>query len=197
MKKNIIVFLILFPFFLLTAKEKVLNISVSSLSLTLNPFHAYSTSEAQYLTGIYEGLVSYDPKDLSPRPALAKSWRLSPDKKTYTFFIRENAKFSNGDKITAMTFRDTFLKLLAPETEAEFASLLDIISNAKEYRVGEITDKNLVGIKTEGENTLIITLKKRAPYFTKILCHHSFTPIHSSHINKKDWNYKVQILTRA
>ena len=172
----------------LHSKIREFNIAVSSLDLTLNPFYTYTANEAQYLTGIYEGLVTYNPKDLTPEPAIAESWTTSEDKKTYYFNIRKDAKFSNGDSITALTFKNSFLKAIDPETHAEFASLLDIIENAEDFRTGKIKDDGLVGIKTEGNYKLIITLKKRAPYFTKILCHHTFTPVHPSLLNIEHWN---------
>lgn len=179
------------------ANNRTLNISVSNTDLTLNPFYTYTATEAQYLNGIYEGLVTYDPKDLSPEPALAESWSLSEDKTEYTFKIRESLTFHNGEKITADTFKKTFIKLLSPETKAEFSSLLDIILNAQEYRTGKITDPSEVGIRTDGSDKLIIKLKKRAPYFTKILCHHSFTPVPDSLLNKRDWKVGEQLSSGA
>lgn len=192
-KKIIIIFLSLLS--IIYADERVLNISTSSIDLNLNPFYTYTATEAQFLTAIYEGLVSYNPLTLIPEPALAKSWVLSEDKTEYTFFIREDIKFSNGEKITSETFKDTYIKLLSPETKAEFSSLFDIIENAMEFRTGAIEDPNLVGIKTDGDNKLIIKLKKRAPYFTKILCHHSFTPAPKSLLNKKLWREGEQLST--
>lgn len=169
--------------------QESLKISVSSLDITYNPYYTYTSSEAQYLTGLYEGLVSYHPQDLSPQPALAESWSLSEDKKTYTFTLRDNIKFSNGDPITSETFRNSYIRLLTPETRAEFSSLFDIIEGAVEFRTGETDSPESVAIETPDPKTLKITLKKRAPYFTKILCHHSFTPVHPSLLDKGLWKY--------
>lgn len=186
MKKNIFfAFLLIFSAYLFSADS--LNVSISSTEITLNPFYTYTSSEAQYLTGVYEGLVSYHPENLSPQPAIAESWTLSEDKRSYIFTLRANAKFSNGDPITAKIFKDSLIKLLHPETRAEFASLLDIIEGAQEFRIGETTDQSTIQIKDIGKYKLLIKLKKRAPYFTKILCHHSFTPVHPSLLNKKKW----------
>ncbi|QEN04825.1 peptide ABC transporter substrate-binding protein [Thiospirochaeta perfilievii] len=189
MIKKITIFLILLQMvFIINAQNNEFNIAVSSLDLTLNPFYTYTANEAQFLSGIYEGLVSYNPQDLTPEPALAESWRVSEDKKKYFFKIRKDLKFSNGESITSETFRDSFLKAINPDTQAEFASLLDIIKNAKDYRTGKNRDVESVGISTDGEDTLIFTLEKRAPYFTKILCHHTFTPIPTSLLNQKVWS---------
>lgn len=181
----------------INANSGEFNIAVSSLKLTLNPSYTYTADEAQYLSGIYEGLVSYDPSDLIPQPAMAESWTLSEDKKTYTFNLRPDLQFSNGDKITATIYKSSLLKVLNPKTQAEFASLLDIIENAENYRNGVIDDPESVGISIDGEDKLIIKLTKRAPYFTKILCHHSFTPIHPSLLNKRDWTMDELVTSGA
>lgn len=197
MKKFFFKLFLLFNLIYLAGKPAEFNIATSSLELTLNPFYTYTANEAQMLTGIYEGLVSYNPKDLSPMPALAESWILSEDKKTYTFILRKNIKFSNGDPITAETFKNSFLKILNPKTDAEFSSLLDIIENAREFRTGSISNPNEVGISVEDDNKLVIKLKDRAPYFTKILCHHSFTPIHPNLLNTKNWTLNNVITSGA
>lgn len=177
--------------------SKTLSVGIARYELTLNPMYAYSTTEAQLFTALYEGLVVYNPMSLTPEPGLAETWTLSEDKKTYTFKIRKGARFSNGDPITSETFRDTYLKLLHPQTDGAFAALLDDIKNAAAYRNGEITDPNLVGITTDGPENLIITLESRAPYFPKILCHHSFSPIHPSLLNKREWTGKDVISSGA
>lgn len=197
MKKLHIISFILILSFSIYADKSELNIAISSTKLTLNPFYTYTADEAQYLSGIYEGLVSYDPRDLTPQPALAESWSLSSDKMTYIFKLRDNLKFSNGDVITAEIYKQSLLKILNPTTNAEFASLLDVIENAKEYRNGEISSPDKVGIRTDGDKNLIIKLKKRAPYFTKILCHHSFTPVHPSLLNNKNWTIDNLITSGA
>lgn len=187
MRKKILVILLCLTIFQSFCSEKTFNIAVSSLDLTLNPFYTYTADEAQYLSGIYEGLVSYDPRDLTPRAALAETWTVSKDRKTYTFILRDGLKFSNGDPITATIYYDSFVKILSAETGAEFSSLLDIIKGARAFRTGESSDSSELGIEVKDSKTLVFHLNKRAPYFTKILCHHSFTPIHPSLLHKKDW----------
>src|SRR5574344_1053383 len=90
----------------------------------LNPHTSSYSSEAQLLTGLYEGLFSYDPITLEPQPALAIDYRISRDKLRWTFTIRPDAQFSDGSPITAETFRDAWLALIATP-DASYASLLD------------------------------------------------------------------------
>ena len=67
--------------------------------------------DSQVQNALFEGLVSPHPYTLQPEPAVASRWELSKDKKVYKFFIRKNAKYSNGEKITAQDFKDTWIAL--------------------------------------------------------------------------------------
>lgn len=156
--------------------------------ISLNPLNAFTATEAQVYTALYEGLVSYDPATLDPVPGAASSWEVSPDGKTYTFRIREEAKFSNGDPVTAMDFRNSWLKFLHPDTKAEYSFLYDIIAGARDYRTGKNPDPNSVQIRVLSEKHLQVVLEHPATHFQKILCHHSFVPIHPSLLEQKDWN---------
>ncbi|HOV37210.1 MAG TPA: peptide ABC transporter substrate-binding protein [Spirochaetales bacterium] len=156
--------------------------------ISLNPINAFSSSEAQLYTALYEGLVSYHPATLDPVPATAGSWEVSPDGKTYIFRIREEARYSNGDPVTAADFRNSWLKFLHPDSRAEYSFLYDIIEGANEYRTGKNPDPESVQIKALTEKRLQVVLEYPSTHFLKILCHHSFVPIHPSLLDKKDWN---------
>ncbi len=156
--------------------------------ISLNPLNAFSATEAQVYTALYEGLVSYDPATLDPVPGSAASWEVSSDGRTYTFRIREEARFSNGDSVTAMDFRNSWLKFLHPDTKAEYSFLYDVIAGAKEYRTGKNPDPNSVQIRVLSEKRLQVVLEYPSSHFLKILCHHSFVPIHPSLLEEKDWN---------
>jgi oligopeptide transport system substrate-binding protein len=145
----------------------------------LDPQAANYSNEAQLFTGLYEGLFSYDPYSLDPVPALAASYKISRDKKTWTFAIRENAFFSNGDKITAYSIRDSWIKLLDPGADAPFASLLDCIEGAEAYRTGKGSAED-VGITAQDESTLAVRLVTPTEHLNRILCHHAFAAVHPS-----------------
>lgn len=156
----------------------VVNLLPSDLSF--NPLVTYTTSEAQIYAGIYEGLVAYDPLTLDPTPAAAYRWEVSADGLLYRFFIRPDARFSNGDPVTATDFRETWLLLLAPATKAAYASLLDVVAGAHDYRTGAVSDRARVGIRAVSDRVLEVQLGERAAHFLRILCHHSFVPLHRS-----------------
>jgi len=164
-----------------------LTVTFSNDEVELDFRKSYLASEAQLYTAIYEGLFSYHPITLEPVPALAEKWELSSDKKQWTFTIRENAKYSNGDPVTAGDFRAAWLSVLSPERDAPYSSLYDIIEGAKDYRSGAIKDENKVGIIASGPRTLIVKLNAPASFFPSMLCHHSFSPIHPSMLDVDYW----------
>ncbi|GHT64023.1 ABC transporter substrate-binding protein [Spirochaetia bacterium] len=149
---------------------------------------SYLASEAQLFTALYEGLFSYHPLTMEPLPGTAEKWEVSEDKKTWTFTIRSNARYWNGDTVKAEDFRSAWLSLLEPKRESPYSSLFDVIEGAREYRMGLLKDKSRVGIEVNGDKTLIVRLATPASFFPSMLCHHSFSPIHPSLINREDWS---------
>lgn len=142
----------------------------------LNPQITSYASDAQLLTGLYEGLFTYNPITLEPQYAIATDFKISRDKKRWIFTLNENARFSNGEKITAEHVRASWLQLLATP-QAPYASLLDVIKGAEEFRNGKCTE-NEVCIFAKDEKTLSLSLVKPANYLPKLLCHSAFSIIH-------------------
>ena len=159
--------------------EKSLQRNVVMLTMghpyDLNPQTASYTSEAQLLSGLYEGLFSYNPVTLEPQNALCSSYKLSRNMKRWTFTIIDGAKFSTGEKITASTFRESWLDLLS-NPRAPYASLLDCIEGARNYRLGK-GKRDEVGITARDDKTLVIHLEEPAEHLPKILCHHAFSAV--------------------
>lgn len=157
-------------------QEFVANISSSVPDL--RPHHSYNADEAQILTALYEGLFVYDPYNLEPLPALAESYVTSKDGLTWTFTIRQNARFETGEAITSETIKDSWIRLLSPEIQAPYASLFDAIEGALEYRLGIAENPHKIGIKTPDSQTLILHVIKPVEHLPKLLCHHAFSAIH-------------------
>lgn len=147
-------------------------IAMAKQNLNLDPHYGNYTSEAQILDSLYDGLFSYDPKTLEPVPALAASYKISRDKKRWTFTLRENASFSNGELITAYSVRNAWLKLLK-SPGAPYASLLDCIKNAEAFRKGKSSAED-VGIIARNNTTLVVQLESPTAHLSRILCHHAF-----------------------
>ena len=157
-------------------------VSVTSGIPNLHPHAAYNANEAQILTALYEGLCVYDPYTLQPVAGLAKNWKISSDGLTWTFTLRNNITFENGDPITAQVFRDSFINLLNPELNLPYASLLDCVQGVKEYRSGKVPDVSHIGISAETDTSLKISLVYPAEHLANILCHHAFSAVHASQL---------------
>ena len=155
--------------------QRVFQVYTPGWDYDLNPQTAQYASEAQILNSLYEGLFCYNPMTSEAIGAYCKSYKLSRDKKRWTFTIREGAVFSNGDPITAETFKESWLNLLA-NPDAEFASFADCIQGAKAFRSGNGKRED-VRISAPDSSTLVVHLTEPSEHLPQILCHHSFAAI--------------------
>lgn len=152
----------------------------------LDPQRSIYSSEAQLFTAVYEGLFSYEPSSLEPRNAAVATWSLSKDRLTYLFEIRADALWSDGSPLRAADFRNAWLRML--ELNADYAAFFDVIEGAREYRMNDLADPAHVGIRALDDRRLEVTLSSPVAYFTRLLCHHSFAPIHPSMLSRSDWD---------
>jgi len=134
----------------------------------LNPHTANYSAEAQLLTGLYEGLFTYDPITLDPNYAIAKSYRISRDKKRWTFTLRDDVKFSDGVKISAEEVKNSWIRLLA-NPQAPYSSLFDIVKGAKAFRTGKGKAED-VGIFVIDDFNISVHLEQPASHLPKLLC---------------------------
>ncbi len=155
--------------------QRVLTIVDTEHEYDLNPHTASYASEANVLNGLYEGLFSYDPVTLEPINAICQTYTVSRNKKRWTFTLRKDINFSDGTPITAQTIRDSWITLLSTPN-APFASLLDCIEGALEFRNGQGKNEN-VKITVRNENTLVVHLTEPTDYLPRILCHHAFAAV--------------------
>jgi len=161
---------------------------------TLDPHIATGIPESQIISTLFEGLIYKNPKTLEVEPAAAQSWRISDDGLVYTFVIREDAKWSNGDRLTAYDFEWAWWRALQPALGNQYVFMLYPVVNAKAYSEGNVTDFDQVGIKALDERTLQINLQNPTPYFLQLLDHSSTYPIHRPTIEK--WGEADEAYTR-
>ena len=103
---------------------------------SLDPHLSSGQPEARIFMSLYEGLVEYDPKTMDPVPAIAERWDENNDSSEFVFHLRRNARWSNGDSISAKDFVYTFRRGLSPELLARGASLAFYIRYAEAYNQG-------------------------------------------------------------
>ncbi len=120
------------------AEPSELVMAVSRKSVTLDPLHTFTAFESQLFTALYEGLLSADPVTLAPRPGIASSWTVSDDGKTYRFTLRPDTAFSNGDRVRAKDFVDSWMRMIDPAAKAEYSFLFDVIKGVHDWRTGRL-----------------------------------------------------------
>ncbi|WP_309397884.1 peptide ABC transporter substrate-binding protein [Cerasicoccus maritimus] len=159
-------------------KEQILLRANGSEPAALDPHLVTGVTEHNILTALLEGLVRPDPETLKPLPGVAESWDISADGRVYTFHLREDALWSNGEPIQASDFVFAYERMLSPKLAAEYASLLYPMVNAEQFNTGELTDFSQVGVKALDPRTLEITLNEATPYFLSLLTHYTWYPVH-------------------
>ena len=162
-------------------REQILYQGNASEPSDLDPQTVIGTAEANILRSLFEGLVAQDPKDLHPIPGMAENWEISPDGLTYTFHLRRDNRWSNGEPLTAQDFLDSYRRILLPVLGAQYASMLyadgDVV-NAREFYEGKITDFSQVGFHAPDPYTFVISLNHPVGYFLQLLSHQSWYPVH-------------------
>ena len=158
--------------------EKVLRIANQGEPETLDPQKTSTTVESNVLRNLFEGLVVQDPKG-NVAPGVAEKWTASEDGVTYTFKLRADAKWSNGDPVTAGDFVFSLRRIQDPKTKSQYAEVLYPIKNAQEVNTGK-AELSALGVKAVDAKTLEITLKAPTPYFLQLLTHQTGLPVNEA-----------------
>lgn len=103
---------------------------------SIDPAVVTGQPEGRIVDSLYEGLVRMDPKERRPMPGVAKSWDISPDGKTYTFLLRDDAKWSNGRPVVADDFIFSMQRFLSPQTASQYAYQGWYMVGARKYSRG-------------------------------------------------------------
>ncbi|MGH0599079.1 Uncharacterized protein BWINRA5_03960 [Bacillus mycoides] len=165
------------------AAKQVLNRTENQEIPTMDTSKSTDTLGAQILGNTMEGLYRLD-KDNKPIPAAAESSTKSEDGKKYTFKLRKDAKWSNGDPVTAKDFVYGWQRLLDKNTAAEYAFIAYYIKNAEAINKGEKPAAEL-GVKAVDDYTLEVELEKPVPYFLNLLAFPSYYPLNEKFVKEK------------
>lgn len=155
--------------------NKELNLSIIGDIPTLNVSKAADMESFHMLTNTMEGLTRVDAKGVAT-PAMAESWEQSEDGKTWTFKIRKDAKWSNGDPVTAHDFEYSWKRTLNPETASQYGYVMYDIEGASDYNNGKVDNADNVGVKALDDNTLEVKLNRRVNYFDQLMSFCVFFP---------------------
>lgn len=155
-------------------KEQVLNLIESSEIPSMDSTLATDSVSFNVMNNVFEGLYRLGENDEPVLGMAAEEPQVSEDGKTYTFKIRD-AKWSNGDPVTANDFVYSWQKALNPDTGAEYAYIMYDIKNAAKVNAGEVPVEEL-GVKATDDKTLEIQLETPVPYFKALLSFATFYP---------------------
>lgn len=150
----------------------------------LDPQIVTSNTDFNIVAALFEGLVQYDPRTCEPIPAVAERWEVSPDQLAWTFHLRADARWSNGDPVTAHDFVYAYRRILSPSFAAEYAYLLYALKNGEAFNTGNLTDPALIGAAAPDDRTLVLTLDHPVPYLPAMACHAAWYPVHRSTIEQ-------------
>lgn len=150
----------------------------------IDPHTTTGMPEYHLQMALFESLVTKHPETLEIIPATADRWVISEDGLIYDFHIRDGARWSNGDEVTANDFVWSWMRALKPALGNQYAYSLFVIKNAEGFNKGEISDFSQVGVTAVDKDNLRIELNSPTPYFLKLLDHHSMYPVHPGTIEK-------------
>lgn len=144
-------------------------------------FHIHQSqglSAIQLLRETREGLLTFDAHG-EPVAGVAESWKVSDDGLTWTFTLREDARWSNGDPVTAQQFVDAWRMAVDPQSQARTASLLAAVKGARTILSGE-QEPDSLGISAVSPSELQVSLQQATPWFEEILAHPVSYPLHEA-----------------
>ncbi|APJ03350.1 peptide ABC transporter substrate-binding protein [Silvanigrella aquatica] len=165
----------------LSAKQ-VLNVGIGAEVPSLDPQKAEDNVSGRVLFDLFEGLLSEGEKG-EIMPAIASKWETSKDGLVYTFYIRPNAKFSDGSTITAEDVVFSYRRLADPKTASTYAEIISMIKNATLISQGKAKPEQM-GIVALNPSTVQITLEKPTPYFLKLAAFQNLSIVKKANVEK-------------
>ncbi|MDC3425424.1 peptide ABC transporter substrate-binding protein [Aquibacillus sp. 3ASR75-11] len=165
--------------------EQILRITDSTEIPTMDPQLSTNTVSSQWLGATMEGLYRVG-KDGEPEPGIATGYEVSDDALTWTFNLREDAVWSNGDPVTANDFVYSWRRAVDPDVGSEYGPYMmgGVIKNANEVASGDLPIEDL-GVKADGDYTFIVELEKPTPYMESLATFTTFYPMNQSFVEEQ------------
>ncbi|PAV31465.1 ABC transporter substrate-binding protein [Virgibacillus profundi] len=167
------------------AADQTFDINIKSEPPSLHPGLATDTTSGAVLDQVFEGLMRIN-QEGEVEEAMAESYEMSEDQTTYTFKIREDATWSNGDPVTAQDFEYAWEWVLDPDNaDTDYAYQLYVIKGAQAAKEegGSIDD---VGITAEDDQTLVVELAQPTPYFLDLTAFYTYYPVNHNVVDGND-----------
>ena len=165
-------------------REQVLHLGNGSEPRDLDPHVVVSFNDFNIVLALFEGLTGIDERTSLPVPALAERWETSADGLVWRFHLRPDARWSNGDALTAQDCVFGIHRALSPQLASEYAYVLYPLKNAEAFNAGRVTDFTQVGVRAIDATTLAFTLERPAPYLASAATLPAWFPVHRASIEK-------------
>ena len=196
--------LTLLPWFMAGCGQKVFRADLvfdnGGEAETLDPALMTAQLDMRLAYALFEGLTAFDAAGL-PQPGMAESWEIAPDGTRYTFHLRENARWSNGDRVTAQDFVDSWRRTLTPATAARNSYQLFYLKNGQPFNdpASGLTDFSQVGVRALDERTLQVDLEHPTPFFLDLCCTSALLPVHLPTVQRwgDAWTKPAHIVTNG
>ena len=176
-----------------TKQSQVINLSAGSEIMSLDPAKMTDSVSNSQVTQVDEGLYRMNSQS-QPVNALATKTTVTNGGHTYIIQLRHDARWSNGNRVTAHDFVYSWRRTLDPKSKSEFTYVFTNIKNADAIAAGKKKPSTL-GVKANGDYQLTITLSKPVAYFKKILAVSTFYPVNQPAVNKYGKKYGTSAAT--
>ena len=161
----------------------VVHIASTGEPSELDPHIINAPPDFRIIDSLFEGLLKGNSATLEPEPGVAESWKLSEDRLTYTFHLRANARWSNGDTITSADFIYSWQRALSPALGSQYTFLFTDVIGGDDYSAGKLDDFSQVGFAAPNLSTVVVTLKRPTPYFLSNMANNAiWYPVHRNTI---------------
>lgn len=175
------------------AKETTLKVMAGDVIATMDPAKATDVISAQTMANVYAGLYRYEGKRLVPDMA-AKRATVSADQLTYDFTLRKDAKWSDGQPVTAQDFVYAWRRVVDPHTQSQYAYLFEALVNAPDIMSGK-KPASALGVQAVSKHHLRVKLTHVVPYFEPLMTLKTFYPVQKRQVVRGGDKYGTSMKT--
>lgn len=173
--------------------KQVINLIETQEIPTMDPALSSDAVSSRAMNNTMEGLYRLGEGDKLV-PGVAQSHKKSEDGKTYTFTLRQDAKWSNGDPVTAKDFVYAWQRAINPDTAAVSAYIMFDVKNAQKINKGEMAPDQL-GVKAIDDYTLEVELEHPVPYFENLMVYPLFYPVNEKYVTEQKEKFGLEANT--
>ncbi len=163
---------------------QVLRMTIGGSPQTIDPHQVTGSPGLNVISALSENLLTLDYHSLELHPGVAESWQVMDDGLRYRFKLRQDAKWSNGEPVTASDFVYSWRRMLAPSLGNQYATDYYFVKNAEALHSGELKDLSTFGVVAISDYILEFQLEHRDPLFLRRLTQGQTAPVHKATVEK-------------